>query len=331
MRRMDEKLAKIATSNYEPRDFLIAFAKDADLSRGCSAPRPAPDGRPRTLREYRADLKRVIESDLADIVLTSLSTAEILADDGAYLRATATPAVRLNDPTDSWLVRGGDFAMEPSMPFRSARLDAVKPVANLGLYGMTFYNIAMHDHATLRAYSDFRDIAAKINIRHFLRISDPRTGFDVEADGEDYAAFRNDMLTRALAGIARRERPLFAQVGYFGPRAMEELADWDPGRLVVGITGCGEGTTRDCLERLVQAERYGARQASFSREWFDCEEPVLMLKAMRNVVRERMSSFEAVKQYHDELRKAGIAPNRALQDDAELTVPMLKANEARAA
>ena len=329
MRRIDQKLAKTCSGNYEPRDFILTFAKDADLTRGCSATGRDGTGRLRPLRAYREDVRRVIESDLADIVLTSLSTAEVLAEEGVYSRASATPAVRLNDPTDSWRVRGGEYPMEPALPFRSSRLDAVKPVASLGLYIMTFCNEVGHDHAMLRAYNDFRDLAVKVGLRHFLQIADPQIGMDVEH--EDYAAFRNDMLTRAMAGIARKERPVFVQVGYLGPAAMEELSGWDPERLVVGLTGCGRGTTRDCLERLVQAERYGARLGGFSRDSFDCDDPVHLLRAMRRVIRDRMSSFEAVKAYHDDLRREGIKPLRPLQDDAELTVPLLKANEARAA
>ncbi|WP_236016547.1 hypothetical protein [Salipiger abyssi] len=178
MRRIDEKLAKISSGNYGPRDFIITFAKDADLLRGCSATGRDTQGRPRPLSAYRADVKRVIESDLADIVLTSLSTAEMLAEDGVYGRSNATPAVRLNDPTNMWRVRGGAYPAQPALPFRSARLDAVKPAANLGLYSVTFYNDPVQDHATLCAYSDFRDLATAVGIRHFLQVTDPPFAID---------------------------------------------------------------------------------------------------------------------------------------------------------
>jgi DhnA family fructose-bisphosphate aldolase class Ia len=329
MRRIDEKLANITSGNYGPRDFIMTFGKDADLLRGCSATGVDAQGRPRPLAAYRADVKRVIESDQADIVLTSLSTAEILAESGAYSHTSVTPAVRLNDPTDRWRVRGGAYPAYPALPFRSSRLDAVKPVSNLGLYGLTFYNDPVQDHATLQAYSDFLDLASRVGIRHFLQLSDP--SFRIDTGDVDYAAYRNDILIRSLAGIARRERPLFIEVDYHGPASMEELANWHPAKLVVGITGCAGGTTRDCLERLAQAEKHGARLASFSRESFACEDPVLMLATMRRIVREGMSSFEAVKAYHDDLRREGLTPNRALQDDAELTCPMLKAHTDRAA
>ena len=330
MRRIDDKMAKITSGDYAPRDFIMTFAKDADLIRGRSAPGLDDHGQMRSLGDYRADVARVIESDLADIVLTSLTTAEVLAEQGSYGRSKATPAVRLNDPTDLWRVRGGSYADQPARPYRSLRLDAIKPYANLGVYSMTFYNDVTQDRETLRAYSDFRDIATAVGARHFLEITDPAC--PVDTGDTDYAFFRNDVLVRSLAGVARRERPLFVAVGYHGPAAMEELAGWDPSRFVVGVSCCCNGTTtRDCLEMLVQAERHGARVGSFSREAFPCEEPVLLLRAMRRVIRDGTSSFDAVKAYHNDLRNAGLRPARDLQEDVEITVPVLKANEARAA
>ncbi|WP_353472854.1 hypothetical protein PVT71_02145 [Salipiger sp. H15] len=329
MRRIDEKLGKIAGGRYGPRDFILTFCKDADLLRGCSAAGRDPDGRLRSAPSYRADMRRVIESDLADIVLTSLSNAEVFSEEGIYARSNVTPAVRLTDNTDIWQVRGGRYTQFPAMPFRSARLESVRPVANLGLYALSFYNDIDIDHATLRAYAEFRHSAAAVGLRHFLRVADPR--IPVDTGDEDYAAYRNDVLTRSLAGIAAKERPQFVEVGYHGPRAMEELAGWDPARVIFGLTGCREGTTRDCLERLAQGERYGARTASFSRAEFECEDPVLMMRAMRRVVREGMSSREAVQAYHADLEAAGLPPLRPLSEDAELTVPLLRANHSRAA
>ncbi|EPX75890.1 hypothetical protein [Salipiger mucosus] len=329
MRRIDEKLAKIAGGDYAPQDFLLVFAKDADLLRGCAAPGRDAQGRMRPLSAYLDDVQRVIDADLADILLTSLSTAEALADRAAFGRRNVTPAVRFNDATDAWRVRGGRYAQEPARAFRSSRLDAVRPVANLGLYALSFYNDAELDHATLRAYSDFRDVAVTLGLRHFLQVADPP--FAIETGTQDYAAYRNDMVARSLAGIGRKERPVFVTVGYHGAAATEELARWDPARLVVGLTAARGGTLRDSLERLAQAERHGARLAVVSRESLACEDPVLLLQAMRRVLRDRLGSFEAVRAYHDDLAKAGIPPLRALQDDAELTDPVLKAHEIRAA
>ena len=77
--------------------------------------------------------------------------------------------------------------------------------------------------------------------------------------------FVNDAIVRCLAGLTEAERPKFLKIAYNGPKALEELASFDPG-LVVGVLGGGAGTTRDCFELIHQAEKYGARVALFGRK-----------------------------------------------------------------
>ncbi len=60
--------------------------------------------------------------------------------------------------------------------------------------------------------------------------------------------------------------PKFLKLQYNGPRAMEELASYDPTHLIVGILGGAAGTARDTFELLSQAEKYGARVALFGRK-----------------------------------------------------------------
>ncbi len=81
------------------------------------------------------------------------------------------------------------------------------------------------------------------------------------------------------------------------------------------MLGGGAGTTRDCLELIHQAEKYGARVALFGRKIYYSENSVLMLRAMRRVIEERISSEEGVKAYHADLKAAGIAAHRTLADD----------------
>ena len=77
--------------------------------------------------------------------------------------------------------------------------------------------------------------------------------------------FVNDAIVRCLAGLTEAERPRFLKIAYNGPRALEELASFDPS-LVVGVLGGGAGTTRDCFELIHQAQKYGARVALFGRK-----------------------------------------------------------------
>ena len=56
-----------------------------------------------------------------------------------------------------------------------------------------------------------------------------------------------DWILRTLAGVPESGRPVFLKIVYHGPRAMEELAQYDP-NLVVGILGGSAGTTYDAFK-----------------------------------------------------------------------------------
>lgn len=327
-KRLDEKLARIRAGNYSPRDFVIADAKDGDMAFGCTAPgakadaNGTPTGRFRPIADYRADMRRVIASDLVDIMLTSLSSAEVLTREDAYAGSPVTPAIRLNDASDIWFARGSSYRHQAAAPFRTARLDRVHSVADLGLYAITFYNDLETDRRTLEEYTRFRDDAAMAHVRHFLEVFNPH--FPVQTPDADFAAYNNDMIVRCLAGVSQRDRPIFLKAAYNGPRATEEIASYDPQNLIFGILGGAAGTTRDCLELLKQAEKYGARVALFGRKIYFSEDSVTMVRAMRRVLEEDISSSEGTKAYHDDLANVGIAPRRALEDDLEITEATLR-------
>ena len=100
---------------------------------------------------------------------------------------------------------------------------------------------------------------------------------------------------------------------------MEELASYDPGRLIVGILGGAKGTTRDTFELLSQAERYGARVALFGRKINLAEDPIELVRYMRAVVERAIKPEEAVKAYHDGLKKRKIKPTLELAEDRQIT------------
>ena len=99
---------------------------------------------------------------------------------------------------------------------------------------------------------------------------------------ETMPQFVNDAIIRGLAGLTEAERPKFLKIAYNGPRALEELASFDPD-LVVGVLGGGAGTTRDCFELIHQAEKYGARVALFGRKINLAESPLDVVRLMRAV------------------------------------------------
>lgn len=325
---LDGKLARIRAGEYRPADFIIADAKDGDMAFGVAVAGPErdadgkPTGRMKPMKAYRDDMAKVIRSGLVDIMLTSLSSAEHLAESDAYAGSDVTQAIRLNDGSDIWLARGANYRHLPTAPWRTARLDRVKPLADLGLYAISFYNDLDADRRTLDAYARFRDEASAAGVRHFLEVFNPQ--FPIATPGAEFAAFNNDSIARCLAGVSRRDGPVFLKAVYNGPRATEELASYDPGNLIVGILGGAASTTRDTLELVKQAEKYGARVALFGRRIYFSEDSALILAAMRRVVGEGMSSLEGVKAYHDDLAKAGVRPFKPLAEDSELTETVLE-------
>ena len=323
-KRLDRKLAAIRASSYTPKDFIIADAKDGDMAFGCATPGVGHDGRMKPLRAYRDDMIKVVESDLVDIMLMSVSSAEVLTREGVFARTEVTPAVRYNDTTDIWHPRGGAYGAQAALPFRTALLDRTKPLTDLGLYAITLYNDLEQDIHTIEEYAAFRDDATEAGVRHFLEVFNP--AFPVETTTGDFSAYNNDMIARILAGVSRLDRPIFLKAAYNGPASTEEIARYDPENLIFGILGGGAGTARDCLELIAQAEKDGARVALCGRKIYQSEDSVLMVRAMRRVIEEKITSAEGVKAYHRDLESAGIAPHRPLSEDLELTDEALKPN-----
>ena len=319
---LDQKLDRIRAGTYGPKDFIIADAKDGDMGGGAGAMGIDPTrGLAHPASVYRSAMMEMAASGLVDIMLMSLSSAEALAAETDLAAQGVTPAVRLNEGTDIWGFRGANYRSQAARPFRTARLDRARALCDLGLYAVTFYNDVDRDVAALNAYSEFRDQASNAGMRHFLEVFNP--AFPIDTGGEDIGIFINDAIVRCLAGVASADRPLFLKMQYNGARAMSELAAFDPGNLIVGILGGSAGTTRDTFELISQAERFGARVALFGRKIYSAEDSVEIVRAMRRVVEGDLSPIDAVKAYHDHLGKTGLSPSRSLQDDLQVTDPIL--------
>jgi hypothetical protein len=329
MSRLDEKLARIHAGEYRRRDFLIADAKDPDMGPGLHAvgPARAPDGatpRLRTRAEFLKQCADIVKQDVVDILLASASNIEALVEGGVFNGSKVKPAIRANDATDIWRHRGAKHHETPSRAFRTASLARAKAgkLTDLGLYSLTFNNVTDADVASLEAFAAFRADAEANGFKYFLEVFNPNAASGL-ADA-DMPAFVNDSIVRCLAGLTKAERPQFLKIAYNGPRALSELAEYDPS-LVVGVLGGGAGTARDCFELIHQAEKYGARVALFGRKINLAESPLDMIRFMRAVADGEVSPKEAVAAYHDTLAKAGVRPTRALAADSEITESVLKA------
>ncbi len=346
---LDSKLAEIR-ANPSSRAFIIADAKDADMAFGVRAPGPRSylsvrGERPgrfspevwtraeygyRNLPEFLDIIREVTHQGLVDIMLMSAYVNEQLSiKEGLFKNSHVTPAARANDTTDVWAVRHGCYTREPSQPFRSASIDHIQcgeiecdrsgnsfPGANLGLYSITFVNNLEQDREALLWYKEFREEAERKNFRHFLEIFDPNvnSGIPPEKLGE----FINDNILRTLAGVPEAGRPVFLKIVYHGPRAMEELAQYDP-NLVVGILGGSAGTTYDAFKLIHDAQKYGARVALFGRKINNAEHQLAFIEMLRLITDGKITPEEAVRAYHGVLQAKGIKPKLSLEKDLQLT------------
>ncbi len=74
MRTLDAKLAAIHADPAGAPDFILADAKDADMAFGLAATGVDPaTGRPRSLAEFRDQMREVVRQGLVDIMLMSAS------------------------------------------------------------------------------------------------------------------------------------------------------------------------------------------------------------------------------------------------------------------
>ena len=322
------KLQKIRNQKYKPKDFIIADAKDGDLAMGITTPGPQRDKQGKIiqgfkkLKDYKKAMEVMTKSKLVDIMLMSASVGESLVEKKIFKSSPVTPAIRMNDTSDIWLMRNGNYRSTNPRPFRSARVERVSKLVDLGLFSVTFSKNVDFDLAMLEAYRDFRIESVKYNFNHFLEIFNPpiNIGMNIRELG-DYV---NDCIIKAIAGQTKEERPLFLKIAYNGPKAMEDIASYDPENLIIGILGGKKGTTRDCFEMIHKASKYGAKVALFGRKINLSEDPIGLVQLIRKVVERETTPEEAVKIYHDQLIKKKLTPDRNLKNDLRITDPILK-------
>ena len=357
MKSLDQKLAEIK-ANTDSRAFIIADAKDADMAFGVRATggrhylsgrgeRPAQFSPEiwqrdefgyRNLPEFLDIIREVIRQEKVDILLMSAYVNELLSiKEGLFDQSSITPAARANDATDVWAIRHGCYTAEPAQPFRSASIDHIQcgqlecdrstdqfPGANLGLYSVTFVNDLEQDKATLNAFKSFREEAEAKRFRYFLEVFNPNvpSGIAPEKMGE----FINDHILRSLAGVTESGRPVFLKIPYHGPRAMEELVQYDP-NMIVGVLGGSAGTTYDAFKLIHDAQKYGARVALYGRKINQAEHQIAFIEMLRLITEGVIGPAEAVHAYHGVLQAKGIKAHRSLDRDMQLTEQAMSYDE----
>jgi hypothetical protein len=263
------------------------------------------------------------------MLMSAYVNEQLTVKEGLFKNSPMTPACRANDTTDVWAVRHGRYTSEPSRPFRSATIDHIQcgkiecdrstgamPGANLGLYSITFVNELAQDREALLWYKAFREEAERKGFRHFLEVFDPNVNCGIAP--EHLGEFINDHIIRTLAAVPESGRPDFLKIVYHGPKAMEELAQYDP-NLIVGILGGSAGTTYDAFKLIHDAQKYGARVALYGRKINTAEDQLAFIEMLRMITQGKITPEEAVRAYHGRLQERGIKPHRSLEEDSRTT------------
>ena len=325
---LDAKLADIRT-NPNSDAFIIAYAADPDMSKGLAT---LTDATP-SIQAFYDDLTDLTEQAKIDVLLTSVSTMDVLArEKRLFDTSPVTPAVRANDTTDLWDATGAAYTTLPSRPFASPTIEEAqygtllpqpdqKPDIDLGLYSITFNNDLDTDWLSMMQFKTFRTEATRKGFRYFLEVFNPNVS-DCGVRPEDIPAYVNDQIARMLAGIPRASRPEFLKIAYNGPESMESLVN-DDSTVVVGILGGPTSTTYDSFKLISEAKKHGARVALFGRRIKGAENPRAFVEVLRNVADGLVSPEEGVKIYRNALDKLGIAPLRNFEDDMVLFTPGL--------
>lgn len=335
-----QRLERIRENPGSSKDFLICNAGDGDMGGGISMPgyRADAQGKPtsdfRRLSDYLDPIEEMVRRGTIDVALLSVNSLERMVKAGAFENSSVGSAIRANDTTDIWGMRGSRYKQQPSVPSRSALIEhamygrmGVTPgtpatLTDLGLYSITFMNDADIDARAGDVYRTFRMEAESWGFKHFLEVFNPNVGAD-SWDVEEIGRFVNDSIVRVIAAVPDAQRPQFLKVVYNGQRNLEDLVAYDPS-IIVGILGGGAGTTRDTFELLKASQSGGARVALFGRKINLAEDALSIVVMMRGILNGDLSPEEAVRAYHGELQKQGIAPKRDLATDLEISEAVLK-------
>ena len=325
MKKLDAKLEALAANPAGP-EFIICYAADPDMGGGL---RPTI-GQGVAPQAWRDQMAAMVEKGDIDILLASVSSMDDLARDRhIFDDSPVTAAIRANDTTDIWHVRGGSYASQPSRPFatttvREAMYGTLSPTPDqavdvpLGLWSITFNNDLDADERSLLRYRDFRSEAAAEGFRHFVEVFNPNVDPGLDGPVGDYV---NDCIARMLAGVPRSSRPDFLKVVYNGPKALEDLVAGLG--VTVGVLGGPPSTANDAFTLVRDVKKYGGRVALFGRRIKVADDPILFTELLRRVADDGMDPREACREYHGRLAAAGITPSRSLEDDLVVQTPEL--------
>ena len=293
-----------------------------------------PDGswtRYRTRAEFLDQIRAIVRAGLLDIMLMSASNTELLIHEGLFKNSPVTPAIRANDTSDIWRMRGAALhdllrarSARPRSPGRCTAPRHPVPAAPAPISAST-RSPSTTTSTPICLRSKPSPISAPTLPRSASAISSgvqPERRFPASLP-DVLPAYVNDAIPALPRLRHRADRPQFLKIVYNGPKALEELTSFDPAgdRGVLGGGGrhhprlpasCFAGRTLRRTRRLV------------GREISLAETPLAIVATRRAPVAGAGRRRRPCKAYHGELQKQRIKPQRPLEDDMAITEAVLQ-------
>ena len=253
-------------------------------------------GKPRSLAEYRDQMREIVRQGLVDIMLMSRQHQRRPDDPGAAVRRLARharrprqrhdrhPRRRRRGPTRRR--RRGRSARRRSSRSSAATLDPTprRAAGAAPTSASTRSRSTTTSRSTTPRSRPTRSSASRPSARASATSSRSSTRTSAgpqRPDGHRPLHQRRDRPHARRRAAARAGRSS-SRSPTTGRKAMEELVAYDP-HLVVGILGGSGGTTYDAFKLLDDAKKYGARAALFGRKINNTEHQLTFVRFLRAI------------------------------------------------
>ena len=251
------------------------------------------------------------------------------ADDPERLfdNSHVTPAVRANDTSDIFIVRGCVYRERagPAVPLGDARPHPMRPrrlrarraARSARTWACTASRSTTSWTTTSRTLERFHAVPRGGRAQGIPPLPRSLRPEHARALSTRHVLphFINDMIARTLAGVGAGRAAAVPQDRLSRPEGDGGAGPLRsaPGRRHPRRVGAAR--RYDAFKLLAEAQKYGASVALYGRKINNAENQLAFVEFLRLIVDGVIAPEEAVKAYHAVLGKLGIRPHRSLEDD----------------
>ncbi len=176
---LDTKLKKITSGKYTPKDFIVADAKDPEMSGGASStgPRDLADESKgfHSVEHFRQTVVDMVKKGNIDIMLVAASSLEMIAKTGIFKKSNVTPAIRAYVVAKlDRVTRHFDHVIDVNVVLSVDKLDQ-KAEVNVHLSGKDIH-VQCHDADMYAAIDGLVDKLDRQIIKHKEKHQESRSG-----------------------------------------------------------------------------------------------------------------------------------------------------------